>query len=38
MRRLKQTVATMSTVMPTDQTVPNYSVSVIGVSYLYKWQ
>jgi MtrB/PioB family decaheme-associated outer membrane protein len=29
---------TITSVMPTNQVVPNYSVSVIGVSYLYKWQ
>jgi hypothetical protein len=29
---------TITSVMPTNQTAPNYSVSVVGLSYLYKWQ
>ena len=29
---------TITSVMPTNQTVPDYSVSVFGLSYLYRWQ
>jgi hypothetical protein len=29
---------TISSVMPTDQTAPNYNVSVFGLSYVYNWQ
>ena len=29
---------TITSVMPTNQVAPSYSVSVIGLSYLYKWQ
>jgi MtrB/PioB family decaheme-associated outer membrane protein len=29
---------TITSVMPTNQTTQNYNVSVIGLSYLYKWQ
>ena len=28
----------ITSVMPTNQTVPNYNVSVFGLSYLYSWQ
>ena len=29
---------TIPSVMPTNQTAPSYNVSVIGLSYVYKWQ
>jgi MtrB/PioB family decaheme-associated outer membrane protein len=29
---------TITSVMPTTQTAPNYNVSVFGLSYVYKWQ
>ena len=29
---------TITSVMPTNQTNPNYNVSVFGFSYLYSWQ
>jgi MtrB/PioB family decaheme-associated outer membrane protein len=29
---------TITSVMPNNQTAPSYNVSVIGVSYVYKWQ
>jgi len=29
---------TITSVMPTNQTAPDYSVSVFGLSYVYKWQ
>ncbi len=28
----------ISSVLPTSQTAPNYNVSVVGLSYIYKWQ
>ena len=29
---------TITSVMPTNQTAPNYNVSVFGLSYVYSWQ
>ena len=29
---------TITSVMPTNQTVPDYNVSVFGISYVYRWQ
>jgi hypothetical protein len=29
---------TLTTVMPTNETAPNYNVSVVGVSYIYRWR
>ncbi len=29
---------TLTQVMPTNQTNPNYNVSVFGLSYVYSWQ
>ena len=29
---------TITSVMPTNQTAPNYNVSVFGLSYVYQWQ
>ncbi|MGZ5165762.1 MAG: MtrB/PioB family outer membrane beta-barrel protein, partial [Burkholderiales bacterium] len=29
---------TITSVMPTNQTAPDYNVSVFGISYSYKWQ
>ncbi len=29
---------TLATVMRTNETAPNYNVSVVGISYIYRWQ
>ncbi len=29
---------TVTAVMPTNEQSPNYNVSVVGVSYIYRWQ
>jgi hypothetical protein len=29
---------TITSVMPTNETAPNYNVSVVGISYVYRWQ
>ncbi len=29
---------TITSVMPTNETAPNYNVSVVGISYIYRWQ